>query len=112
MRVLVTGGRHFDNVVLVNTTLDAIDVSILGHGACPYGGADILAENWAKSREIDYQGFPAKFNRDGRMAGPQRNQCMLATFKPDLVVAFKGGRGTANTIEQAQKLGIDVRIIS
>jgi ABC-type Fe3+-hydroxamate transport system substrate-binding protein len=32
--------------------------------------------------------------------------------KPDLVVAFPGGRGTANMIEQAEQAGVPVRRIT
>jgi hypothetical protein len=38
---------------------------------------------------------------DGRAAGPRRNQRMLEDFRPDLVVAFPGGRGTAYMVRRA-----------
>jgi hypothetical protein len=37
----------------------------------------------------------AEWERLGRKAGPIRNQRMLEEGKPDLVVAFPGGTGTA-----------------
>ena len=33
---------------------------------------------------------------------------MLMEGKPDLVVAFPGGAGTANMIKQARKAGVEV----
>ena len=85
---------------------------MLGHGACAVGdgGADILAENWAKKNEIPYFGFPARFatGTRGSAEGPLRNQRMLDIVKPDLVVAFPGGRGTKNCVEEAEKRGIKI----
>jgi hypothetical protein len=44
----------------------------------------------------------------GRKAGPIRNQRMLDEHKPDLVVAFPGGRGTADMVRRARKSGVEV----
>lgn len=113
MMVLVTGGRDYNNSHVVNAALDALldVIEVLATGACPYGGADLLAENWAKAREVNYRGYPAPFKTIGRSAGPRRNLSMLADFKPDLVVAFPGGRGTTHCVAAAQQLGIEVRTI-
>lgn len=109
LHVLVTGGRNYDNRQHVYDVLDSLmPIGSLGHGACPYGGADILAEDWAKSREVPYSGYPAAFSTEGRSAGPQRNRTMIADFQPDLVVAFPGGRGTSDCILVARAAGIKV----
>jgi hypothetical protein len=52
--------------------------------------------------------FPAQWDRYGEAAGPIRNAWMLEFGKPDLVVAFPGGRGTADMISKARKAGIEV----
>ena len=44
----------------------------------------------------------------GRSAGAIRNRDMLDTGKPDLVVAFSGGRGTADMVRRAGKAGVAV----
>jgi len=44
----------------------------------------------------------------GRKAGPIRNQQMLDEGKPNLVVAFPGGRGTADIVRRARAAGIEV----
>lgn len=109
IRVIVTGGRFYDKRKHVYDVLDSLmPIYLLGHGACPYGGADILAEEWAKSREIWYQGFPAAFGTEGKSAGPMRNRLMIAAFAPDLVVAFPGGTGTADCVMVARAAGIKV----
>ncbi len=111
MRVLVCGGRDYKNRAKVFATLDGLNretpILLLIHGACPYGGADLLAEDWAKRREVPYYGLPAKFAAIGRKAGPIRNQKMLC-LKPDLVVAFPGGTGTAGMVTLARSVGIEV----
>jgi len=50
----------------------------------------------------------AKWSKHGRAAGPIRNQEMIDECKPDLVVAFPGGRGTADMVRRAKAAGIRV----
>ena len=50
----------------------------------------------------------AEWHRLGRKAGPIRNQRMLDEGKPDLVVAFPGGTGTAGMVALACKAGVRV----
>lgn len=47
----------------------------------------------------------------GKAAGPIRNQLMLDDFKPDLVVAFPGGKGTADMVKKAQDAGVTVILV-
>ena len=112
MKVVVTGGRDYDNKRVVWTVLDDLhrkyDFTLLVTGACPYGGADLLAEQWAKENEVDYRGYPAKFKRTGKSAGPIRNKRMLSEVLPDLVVAFPGGTGTNGTVNLA--IGMDIPV--
>jgi hypothetical protein len=48
----------------------------------------------------------------GKAAGPIRNQRMIDEGKPDLVIAFPGGRGTADMVSRAKKAGIPVQEIT
>jgi predicted Rossmann-fold nucleotide-binding protein len=52
--------------------------------------------------------FPANWPKHGKGAGFIRNQQMLNEGKPDLMIAFPGGKGTADMIEKAIKAGIKV----
>lgn len=110
MRVLVCGGRDFNEYESLEYFLDAFraenDVSVVIHGAAR--GADSMAGEWAKSRGIPVIVFPADWNRHGRAAGPIRNKKMLDEGKPNLVISFPGGRGTANMMEQARAAGVPV----
>lgn len=109
--MLVCGGRDFADEALLFAELDAIprvDVVISGCAR----GADTLGERWAEARGKSIERFPADWDLHGRAAGPIRNQLMLDEGKPDLVVAFPGGRGTAHMVRIATQAGIRVREIS
>ncbi len=56
--------------------------------------------------------YEADWHEHGRAAGPIRNARMIAEGRPDLVIAFPGGRGTADMVSRARKAGIEVREVS
>lgn len=109
-RVLVCGGRDYSNREELFSVLDtahlADPIGEVIHGAA--AGADSLAGEWASARGIPARPFPADWNNHGRAAGPIRNLQMLTDGMPDLVIAFPGGRGTANMIKQAKAHGVPV----
>lgn len=109
-RVLVCGGRDFHDWFVLRDALDALHAERrFDHvmtGAAP--GADTLADTWARSKAIPVSRYYALWKTEGKAAGPLRNQRMLAEGKPDLVVAFPGGRGTQNMCEQAESAGVEV----
>lgn len=114
MRVLVCGGRNYDDTATVFSALSAIDgeteiAAIIEGGAT---GADQRAAEWARINEVDCELFVADWVHKGRKAGPLRNQRMLDEGKPDLVVAFPGGKGTADMVRRAEKAGVPVRRIT
>lgn len=98
MRVLVCGGRDFNEPVFVYKTLDALHAqygftTMINGGA---KGADTLAKCWARLAKIEVITEPARWATYGRGAGHIRNKKMLDEHKPDVVVAFPGGVGTEN----------------
>ena len=109
MKVLVTGGRDFNDWRCVRDTLDEIvdnePIDLIVHGGAT--GADSLAARWAMNTHTPQQVFKAQWATFGPAAGPVRNGQMVAT-KPDLVVAFPGGRGTADCVRQAKAAGLKV----
>lgn len=114
MRVLVCGGRDFRNwrrlhealiEVFHTHSVSPTPWTIIEGGA---KGADFLAAVWGDYHGITVEEYPANWKRDGKAAGPIRNQRMIDEAKPDLVVAFPGGNGTADMIQRAQKAGIRV----
>lgn len=98
MKLLVAGGRDFDNKDVVYEILDEIhrvfEIDELCHGNA--AGADKLAGRWAIERGVPWTGYPADWRKWGKAAGPIRNQQMLDDFKPDMALFFPGGTGTAD----------------
>lgn len=109
-RVLVCGGRHYDDWSLVRRTLNRLHEEqpfrLVITGAA--GGADGLARSWAFSRQITVAEFPANWRGLGKKAGPLRNGEMIELMKPDVIIAFPGGNGTINCIQQAKNAGVPV----
>lgn len=107
MRVLVCGGRDYRQPQRVYDALSSLDgVSLVIEGGAR--GADCFAAEWADKTETPHQQFVADWKAHGRAAGPIRNKRMLDEGKPDLVLAFPGGRGTANMMRQARDRGVRV----
>lgn len=108
---LVCGGRDFtDRDMLRNVMLDLMSIrgcpARILHGAAR--GADTLAGEWAERMAIEVVAVPADWKTHSRSAGPIRNQTML-DMRPDFVVAFPGGRGTADMVRRSREAGIDER---
>ena len=115
MRVLVCGGRHYDNRAEVYRRLDFLNsdpakpVALILHGGAT--GADTLADNWALERGVPRLSFPVskqEWRTIGRKAGPLRNKRMLEEGKPDVVVAFPGNTGTEDMVGRARSKAVPV----
>src|SRR5947208_664188 len=96
-RVIVCGGRDFGDREALYAALDRLHTeysfSVVTAGGAR--GADNLAAEWAKDRGIPAEVYMADWKGQGRAAGPIRNERMLKEGRPDLVIAFAGGKGTA-----------------
>lgn len=110
LRVLVCGGRDYSDRRRLYAEMDRLYEehgkrfsTLIAGGA---NGADTLAHDWAGYKGLSTDIYRANWKRDGRAAGPLRNARMLREGKPDLVVAFPGGRGTANMVKQAREAGV------
>lgn len=112
MRLLVCGGREYDDTNYAHGYLDSLHAlhgfTLLISGGAR--GADRIGEAWAKSREVPVEVYPADWQRLGKSAGHIRNAVMLRDGQPDMVVAFPGGRGTENMVRIA-KLRKDCHVI-
>lgn len=110
MRILVCGGRDYSDVTRVCNALNKAHakspITMLIHGAAR--GADNCAADWAVKRGIEVKQFPANWQEHGRAAGPMRNQAMLNFGMPDAVIAFPGGKGTADMVHRAELAGLKV----
>jgi len=121
MRLLVCGGRNFGQAYqedvfirrwiaeILTTSKDGFNKGnhvIISGGA---RGADTIASNYARDMGIVSEVYMADWDKYGNMAGPRRNREMLVKGRPDLVLAFPGGPGTANMIQQATVNGYRVK---
>ncbi len=103
--VVVAGGREYENYPELTQKLDRIiselnlppgmNINIVSGGA---KGADTLAEKYAQEKGYGLQVFPADWENLGLSAGMQRNRQMAEVG--DVLVAFPGGTGTENMIQQ------------
>ena len=107
---LICGGRDFANGELFASTMARLVAergkpSHVIHGAAR--GADSFADLWAHSNRVRVTPFPANWRENGRAAGAIRN-AQMAALRPDLVIAFPGGRGTADMMARAEAAGLEV----
>ena len=109
MRLLwVAGGRDYSHVQKIRERLrpyaDAGWVLITG----AQRGVDLTAETMWRDWQCSYMGIPAKWGLAGRGAGPKRN-IIIARYKPkpELLIHFPGGVGTANAVKVAKAEGIE-----
>jgi hypothetical protein len=116
VRLLVCGGRTYglhnlDEAATLYAALSAIHeatpiTAIIEGGA---RGADCLAREWGREHGVKVVTVPADWATHGKAAGPIRNQRMIDDFKPDLVLAFAGGKGTSDMVRRAERAGIAVK---
>lgn len=119
MRFLICGGRDFGHndhqwwfifsTLSELLTYDKYDHITIINGA--QRGVDKASSEWAEMHGIPYVEFPADWKRLGRAAGPIRNKQMLDEGKPDWVIAFPGGDGTNNMVQQAERRGVKIKRI-
>lgn len=108
--VLVCGGRDFAPSKHLMTYLDGYHavrpITLLVQGGAR--GADRMAKTWAIASSVKQVQYDADWHQFGKAAGPERNKRMLAHAKPDVVIAFPGGAGTAHMTRIAREAGVEV----
>ncbi len=134
MKVVIAGGRKFDDFKYLKTYCDTMlgrqnpkAIEIVSGGA---GGADALGERYARIMDYKITRFPAPWNdikdkpkeelrirKDGSkywiLAGHFRNEQMAKYVgKEGGLIAFWDGRstGTKNMIQMAEKHKLMVRV--
>ena len=112
-RVIIAGGRDFNDYQLLSTTMDNLLRNITDEIVVVCGqarGADTLGEQYAKEHgyRVDY--YPADWKQYGKRAGYLRNEQMAQNA--DALAAFWNGesRGTKHMIDLAKRYGLKVRI--
>ena len=109
-KILVCGGRDWSRDRyqflhhVLNKKIPKGSLLIVGEAI----GVDTQAAIWANRGGIDVSLFIANWAEFGKRAGPLRNKDMLDKGKPDMVIAFPGGKGTKNMIMQATRACVPV----
>jgi hypothetical protein len=110
LRVLVCGSRDRHDADLIESTLTRLNAT-RGPIECIIDGeargVDRMAGKWARDRGVLEWGYLPEWHRAGP-EGEARDQLMIAEARPDLVVAFPGGAGTAVMVKQARAARIEV----
>ena len=108
---IVCGGRDFADQGVFNSAMGDL-IRLRGMPECVVNGgalgADLMAKQWAEHHAIEARSVAADWGLHGRAAGPIRNQTMLDKYVPNLVVAFPGGRGTADMVRRSRKAGVEI----
>jgi predicted Rossmann-fold nucleotide-binding protein len=108
-KVLVCGGRNWNERKPIRDALNELlrehgNLFVITGGA---PGADTQAATAAAELSVHAAVVKPLWSAFGKGAGHLRNRAML-DLEPDLVIAFPGGRGTANMIEQAHAAHVPV----
>lgn len=119
MRILITGGRDWDDEEAIRHVLESIVAKaysclsvkkmVVIHGGA--AGADTIAGKIAKELGMQEEVYPVtqeEWDTIGPPAGPLRNQRMLDKGKPDVAHAFIMGKsvGTLDMIERIMGAGV------
>lgn len=108
--VAVCGGRDYPHQDKVWSALDALH-DVLGPFRVVTGdaaGVDHHTHTWALARGVPCLRVRADWARHGKAAGGLRNQQILDTHRPDHLIAYPGGPGTADMRQRAETAGIPV----
>lgn len=103
MKLAIVGSRTFEHYGLLCRYMKYCNVGrdgwIISGGA---KGADALAKEYANYYFINYQEFPAEWEKHGKSAGFIRNKQIVDSC--DMVLAFWDGKskGTQDTINKAK----------
>lgn len=107
MRVIVAGGRNYDDYNYLSNILKQYRISVIIQGGCT--GVDKLAQQYAITNNILYITYHADWDKYGKSAGAIRNHKMIVyNLDCDLVILFPGGRGTANLKKYALKYNLKI----
>lgn len=115
MKLIVAGGRDFNNFPLMREKLDHLlckhdgPITIISGTA---NGADKWGEAYARLHGYPVEQYPAQWKKYGRSAGYKRN-AQMADLATHCVVFWDGkSRGSMHMINLAKEKGLEVRVVS
>lgn len=113
MKVIIAGGRDFNDYDLLKLKCDTIlknqtNIEIVSGTA---RGADKLGEKYSQEKGYRVKLFPADWNL-GKKAGYIRNE-QMAQYADSLIAFWDGqSKGTKHMIDLAKKYNLNVRVIN
>lgn len=117
MRVIIAGGRDFDNYELLCQRCDHLlsmqnDITVICGMA---RGADLFGKRYAEERGYEVVCFPADWDTYGKAAGYRRN-AEMAEYAAEgfgALIAFWNGasKGTKHMIDLAKQKHLSVRVV-
>jgi hypothetical protein len=114
MRLIVAGGRFFNDYTLMKRKLDIIlskveePIEIVSGKA---NGADTLGERYARQNGYPVKDFYAQWNTQGNRAGFLRNKDM-AEYATHCVVFWDGeSTGSKHMIDLSKEYNLPTRVI-
>lgn len=117
MKILVCGSRTFTDVALVRRKMEPLPKdTIIVHGVCPDGGADLIADTVARNLGLEVRPYPPDTRLYGPWpaCGPRRNLAMYEGESPDRCWAFLNAgepvKGTASAVDLALRRGVVARL--
>lgn len=116
IKLIVAGGRDFNDYVLLKKTLDfylqKVDDTNIEIISGKARGADSLGERYAEEHDIKVVGFPADWDSHGKSAGYIRN-AQMRDYGTHLIAFWDGkSKGTKMMIELAKKANFRVVVVN
>jgi hypothetical protein len=114
MRLIIAGGRWFNDYDLMKNKLDFFlknttePIEIVSGKA---SGADTLGERYARQNDYPIKDFYAQWGKYNKRAGYLRNKEM-AEYATHCIVFWDGeSTGSASMIELAEEYGLPTRVV-
>ena len=109
MKLIIAGGRDIDNYEVVKQAIQESGwvhpTYVIGGGAT---GVDALGKKWALENVVPYVNVSAKWDTEGKAAGPKRNKRM-AEIGDALVLVWDGkSKGSMSMLNEAKKAGLKI----
>lgn len=103
MKTIIAGSRQFSPTSLewekLDNLRDRLPITEVVSRMAP--GADLFGLRWANSRAVPVRRFYANWRREGKLAGPNRNERMARCA--EACILFSGGSGIADMRRMAKK---------
>lgn len=113
MKLIIAGGRDFDNDDLFVDTINEMRLPEDVELVCGMArGADLMAKEMFDEVHQPVKCFPADWDKHGKAAGFIRNSEM-AHYADELLAFWDGkSRGTKHMIDTMKRLGKEVKVVN